>query len=108
MGKRIQLSNLIEAQIISPPFSIWVEYKGQKFDAEIDQHGLVYMDGKPYTSLSVAGGTARAIVSGKPADGLSYRRVNGWIFWSYTDDQGNNHKLDRLRKIYSYKNQTTV
>jgi hypothetical protein len=60
MSKRVSLENLIEANLINPPFPIWVKYKGQRFDAEIDQHGFVQMDGKPYTSLSLAGGTVRS------------------------------------------------
>lgn len=100
MGKRVSLEDLIEAKIIKPPFPIWVKYKGQKFDAEIDQHGFVQMEGKPYTSLSLAGGIVRAKISGKPSDGLAYRRVNGWTFWSYTNCKGSNLKLNCLRNAY--------
>ncbi len=101
MNKRVTLEDLIEAGIIKPPFSIHVGFKGRDFSAEIDKDGFVLLEGKRHTSLSVAGGTVRAKVSGKPKDGLPYRRVNGWTFWRYTDDDGDSQKMDKLRKQYN-------
>lgn len=98
--KRIKLADLIEARIITPPFPIHVNFKGKDFTAEIDPDGFVLMDGKRHTSLSIAGGIVRATVSGKPDDGLPYRRVNGWTFWRYTDAKGQAKPVDELRKKY--------
>lgn len=98
--KRIKLADLIEAGIITPPFPIHVNFKGKDFAAEIDPDGFVLMNGKRHTSLSIAGGIVRATVSGKPDDGLPYRRVNGWTFWRYIDAGGQVKPLDVLRKKY--------
>lgn len=100
MSKRVTLENLFEAGIVKAPLSIHVHFKGQKFSAEIDKDGFVLFDGKRHTSLSIAGGIVRAKVSGKPDDGLPYRRVNGWTFWRYIDDKGEIKKMDELRKQY--------
>ncbi len=98
--KRIKLADLIEAGIIKPPFPIHVTFKGRDFSAEIDSDGFVLMGGKRHTSLSIAGGIVRATVSGKPDDGLPYRRVNGWTFWRYIDAGGQAKPVDALRKKY--------
>nr|WP_298522519.1 hypothetical protein [uncultured Halomonas sp.] len=98
--KRIKLSALIEAGIIKPNFPIYVNFRGKDFRAEIDSDGFVLMNGKRHTSLSIAGGVVRATVSGKPDDGLPYRRVNGWTFWRYIDEDGQTKPLDNLRKKY--------
>lgn len=100
-GKRVKLADLIEAGIIETPFSIHVNFKNRSFSAEVDSDGFVLMDGKRHTSLSIAGGVVRAIVSGTPNDGLAYRRVNGWIFWRYTDENGQVRPMDVLRKKYN-------
>lgn len=102
-NKRIKLSDLIEAGFIKPPFPIFVRYKGVGFKAKIDQDGFVFLNGKRYTSLSISGGIVRATVSGKPADGLPYRRVNGWTFWKCKDSSGQIKPLNELRKRYASK-----
>lgn len=99
--KRITLENLIEAGIILPPFPIHVNFKGKNFTAKIDKDGFVLLEGKRYTSLSIAGGIVRALVSGKPNDGLPYRRVNGWSFWRYIDSNGEENRIQFLREVYS-------
>lgn len=100
MTKRVTLENLLNAKIIKAPFSIHARFKGQDFFAQIDKDGFVLLEGKRHTSLSVAGGIVRAKISGKPEDGLAYRRVNGWTFWRYIDDNGISKKMDYLRKLY--------
>lgn len=99
-ARRVKLADLIEAGIIKPPFPIHVSFKGKKFSAKIDKDGFVLMDGKRHTSLSIAGGIVRAAVSGKPDDGLPYRRVNGWTFWRFKDADGQSRPVDELRKRY--------
>lgn len=98
--KRIKLAALIETGIIKPNFPIHVNFRGKGFRAEIDSDGFVLMNGKRHTSLSIAGGIVRATVSGKPDDGLPYRRVNGWTFWRYIDEDGQTKLVDDLRKKY--------
>jgi hypothetical protein len=99
-GKRIKLVDLIEAGIIKPLFPIYVTFKGQDFTAIIDKDGFILIEGKRHTSLSVAGGVVRAQVSGKPSDGLPYRRANGWTFWKFKDKDGQSKQMDELRKRY--------
>lgn len=102
--KRIKLVDLIDEGFIKPPFSIHVNFKGKNFAATIDKDGFVLLNDKRYTSLSVAGGVVRASLSGKPKDGLPYRRVNGWTFWRYKDPSGQPQKLDEIRKLFIQKN----
>ena len=101
MTKRVTLEDLINANIIKAQFSVHVNFKGYSFSAEIDKDGFVLLEGKRYTSLSMAGGIVRAKISGKPKDGLPYHRVNGWTFWHYTDDSGKSKKVDELRKQFN-------
>jgi len=98
--KRIKLIDLIEAGNFKPPFHISVTFKGKHFTAKIDKDGFVLMNGKRYTSLSMAGGIVRSIVSGKSTDGLLYRRVNGWTFWKFKAKTGEIIPIDILRKQY--------
>lgn len=98
--KRIKLLDLIEAGTIKVPFLIHVNFKGKNFSAKIDKEGFVIMNGKRHTSLSIAGGIVRSSVSGKPADGLPYRRVNGWTFWKFNDSSNKEQPIDILRKQY--------
>lgn len=100
MGKRLRLIDLIEAGIITPPFKVYCCFKKHEFVAEIDQDGFLMLEGKRYTSLSVAAGVVRAKISGKPKDGLPYRRANGWTFWSYLDKKGQLQKMDNLREEF--------
>ena len=100
MSIRVKLEDLIEAGIIEPGFPIHAKFKGRNFSAVIDRDGFVLFEGKRRTSLSVAGGIVRAMVSGKPDDGLPYRRVNGWTFWRYTDVKGEIRRMDELRKRF--------
>ena len=98
MPRRITLQNLIDTHVIEVPFRIFGTFKGENFSAEIDKDGFILFEGKRYTSLSVTAGIIRAKLSGKPKDGLAYRRANGWIFWHYIDKHGNKKKVDELRK----------
>lgn len=98
--KRVKLVDLIEAGIISSPFSIHARFKGELFNATVDKDGFIIFSGKRYTSLSIAGGIVRASISGKPADGLDYRRVNGWSFWKFFDATKTERPIDDLRRIY--------
>jgi len=98
MPRKITLEHLIDNNIIEVPFKIFATFKGKNFSAEIDKDGFIIYDGKRYTSLSIAAGIIRAQLSGKPKDGLPYRRANGWTFWHYIDKNGNKRKVDDLRK----------
>ena len=101
--KRIKLIDLIEAGLIKPPFSIHANFKRKDFSAEIDKDGFVLLDDRRYTSLSIAGGMVRASLSGKPSDGLPYRRVNGWDFWKFKDSNGHMISINELRKQWIEK-----
>ena len=99
MAKRIKLTHLIEKGIIHPPFDIFACFKGHNFAAQIDADGFILLEGKRYTSLSLAAGVIRAKISGKPKDGLSYRRANGWTFWKYKTCDNDILSINALRKM---------
>lgn len=97
MMKRLKLIDLIDSGVIETPLKIHGNFKGKHFNAEIDKDGFVLLNGKRYTSLSLAAGAVRAEISGKPADGMPYRRANGWTFWKMKTPEGM-RALDHLRQ----------
>lgn len=104
MSKRLKLSDIIACGLITTPFKIHARFKGHNFIAKIDKDGFIVLEGKRYTSLSLAAGTIRAKISGKPKDGSPYRRANGWIFWKYTEGKKTysiNHLREKYRASYS-------
>jgi predicted type IV restriction endonuclease len=96
----ISLQQLIESGIVKPPQRILSHYKGQTLEARILRDGDVEYNGHKYSSLSVAGGVARVVVSGPPASGAAYYPTNGWTFWQYQDASGGLHPLDHWRELY--------
>jgi hypothetical protein len=93
-----KLSDLIEAGFIQTPLHLEREYKGVHLKAAIQEDGTVVVDGKPYNSLSTAGGMARKSVIGAPP-GRPYPQTDGWTFWRYPDPQtGELLEIDVLRQ----------
>jgi hypothetical protein len=54
-------------------------------------------NGKPYDSLSTAGGVARNSVAG-PFPGRDVPQTNGWTFWQLRRPDGRLVPLDDLRR----------
>jgi len=98
MSRRITLFSLIEKSVICPPTKIFAQYKKQNYEGTIDSDGFVLVNGKRYTSLSVAAGAIKASVIGLPSDGLRYRRANGWTFWKIIDAEGNMSPINDYRR----------
>ncbi len=67
-------------------FMIKKEYKGKEFSAWVRKDGRIKFEGKIYNSPTMAGIAAIG------------RRVNGWTFWKFKNDDGEWVKLDVLRK----------
>lgn len=72
--------------VVSFPVSIFARHKGKKHDALLLQGWKVQLNGKLYRKPS---GPAMAI-TGYP--------VNGWIFWRYRNERGDERPIDDLRK----------
>jgi len=97
---RVQVSDLIEAGLIIPPLELERRYKGVHLTATIQQDGRIVLDGRPYNSLSAAGGFARNSVIGAPRE-RPYHQTNGWTFWGYRDPEtGSLKEIDVLRQRY--------
>lgn len=99
----IQVSDLIQAGLIEPPFELETEYKGRRLSATVQTDGKVLVEGEIYDSLSTAAGMARKTVIGAPP-GREYPQTNGWSFWKYRNAiTGNLEEIDLLRQRYLNK-----
>jgi hypothetical protein len=93
----VTVQDLIAAGILRPPLDLEREYKGHHLEARIETDGSVNWGGELFSSLSTAGGAARASVIGKKKDGR-FPQTNGWTFWRYRDEGGKLHEVEALRK----------
>jgi hypothetical protein len=66
---------------------IFAIYKRQRYEAILHANNQVYYNGKVFRSPS---GAAGAITGGNG--------VNGWRFWRFLDDQGQERLIDHLRE----------
>ncbi len=73
---------------VSFPVSVFAHHKGKKYDALLLQDCKIQLDGKVYRSPSAA---AAAIA------GYRYP-VNGWRFWRYRNEKGEERPIDDLRE----------
>jgi hypothetical protein len=81
--------SLIEASHSTPcvkQHPVFARYKGRHFEAILLPDHCILWNGEKYSSPSSA---AKAITGGKS--------VNGWRFWRYLDDKGNEQLIDTLR-----------
>jgi len=103
----VSIQDLIAAGFIQPPLDLKKDYLGRRVTARVESNGRVTYAGKSYSSLSIAGGMARASVAGAPP-GKQYPHTNGWIFWRFEDQDGRLKALDELRQRYFQRKPTTV
>ena len=94
------LKDLLDAGLIQPGLELRKRYLGTDLRATVEPDGRVRVGSEVYKSLSIAGGAARVIAKGPPADGRRYYQTNGWSFWQYTDEAGRHHELDEIRQRY--------
>jgi hypothetical protein len=66
--------------------AVYARFKGQRYEATLYPDGRVRYSGKEYGSPSGAGKAA-----------IGYKTLNGWKFWRYLDDQGDEHYITDLR-----------
>lgn len=66
---------------------ILARYRGRRYDATLLPDRRVLFDGKEYGSPSGAGVTI-----------VPYDTLNGWQFWRYVDDKGEEHPISDLRE----------
>jgi hypothetical protein len=85
---RITINNLLEKGLVSSFQKIFVEYKNNKYEAEIQPNGKLKLlhNGKEYDSPSLA------------ATAITNTSVNGWVFWQVIDKKGSVSVIDDLRK----------
>jgi len=88
-GKHL-VRKMIEEGILYPGFKIYGKHKGKLYEAEILEDGQIKIinDGTIHTSLSKAAYHIRGI------------STDGWYWWRYKDEDGNEHEINELRQKY--------
>lgn len=99
----VTLEQLISSGILKPPVKLTKKYKGRDLEAKILSDGTVTCLGQKYTSLSQAGGAARAEVAGMGTDG-KLPATNGWDFWKYRCPDGTLEPISAARDEYLARN----
>ncbi len=97
-GSRCKLKDLLAAELIQPETTIFVEYKGTRYEAAVQANGTVLFEGKAYSSPSAAGGAVTA------KHGV--HAPNGWVFWNFTDSDGSSKPLESIRQQFCDQNPT--
>lgn len=85
--KPIEGRKPILADYVTGPLTLRARHKGRTLRAFVRKSGMIFFDGKHFTSPSLAG--ARAV---------KLRTCNGWTFWQYERAQGDWVSLNELRK----------
>jgi len=101
--RHMTLDQLVDAGLMRLPFAIEHHYRGVDLAARIEGVARIVFNGKPYDSLSTAGGVARNSVAG-PFPGRDIPQTNGWTFWQFRRTDGRLVPLDDLRReLYERK-----
>jgi hypothetical protein len=95
----VSVPTLIKAGLIHPPLDLSKYYKGHQLTARIETDGRVTCLGDTFNSLSLAAGVARKSIIGAPP-GREYPSTNGWMFWQFTDTDGERREIDVLRQRF--------
>jgi hypothetical protein len=95
--RHVTLDQLVEAGLMRLPFAIEHRYRGVDLVARIEGVARIVFNGRPYDSLSTAGGVARNSVAG-PFPGREIPQTNGWTFWQCRHPDGRLVPLDDLRR----------
>jgi hypothetical protein len=104
--RNVSVQELITVGLITPPLELEKTYLKQLLRARLEADGRVTYAGETYSSLSIAGGVARASIVGTPS-GRKYLQTNGWIFWQFRDKDGQLKRVDVLRQRYFERNAAT-
>ncbi len=88
--KRVTIKNLIDAGILKVGQVIYGWYRDKRYEARILRDGKIKLvhNGSEYDSPSAAG------------SGILHYAVDGWTWWLTTKENGEECKLDELRKAY--------
>ncbi len=96
INPKAELKQIIDAQILNPPFEVFATYRGQKQTARIERDGTLTFQSQKYQSLSGAGAAAKraaGYAGPKPA-------TQGWTFWKFIDDDGLGKPINALRRRF--------
>lgn len=85
------------------PRALTAPYRGTTLSARLEKNGTVSFAGESYTSLSQAGGAARASVIGLRKGG-KLPATGGWTFWRYRAPDGTEQEIDHARQAYLHAN----
>ncbi len=89
---RVSISDLLQAELLRPSSTLFVDYKGSRYESIIREDGAIEFEGNKYSSPSLAGGA----VTSKHG----VHAPNGWRFWQFNDPDGAPKQLDELRKQF--------
>lgn len=76
------------------PLTLSASYRGVRLEATVEATGEIRLGNETFNSPSLAAAAARR-QSGYTGSGKA--ATNGWIFWRFTDEDGNVKLLDTLR-----------
>lgn len=94
-GHSVSLQQVVEADLIKTPTTLFRKYKGKVLEALLNADGSVTFDGRNYTACSAAAAAARgSVIGGAPA-------TNGWTFWQFRNADNQKQTLDDLRQRFS-------
>ena len=91
---RITLKHLIDAGHLTAPLEIFAIYKNDRHTAQIENDGSISFNDNIYTALSSAGNSAKRL------SGTIDPKASGWDFWRFRDSDGQDKRIDELRKLY--------
>lgn len=96
VNPKVELKQIIDAGILTPPLNVHATYRGQTLTAQIDGDGSVIFGGRRHKSLSGAGNAAKrdAGYTGPRA------ATRGWTFWKFTDSEGHDRPIHALRRRF--------
>ena len=91
------MTDLINANLIKAGTTLFVEYKGIRYEGVLRGDGSVIVEDTIFKTPSAAGGAVTAKHNVSPP--------NGWAFWSFIDANGNTVVLDTIRQAYMKQNE---
>lgn len=96
-GPRCKMTDLLGADLIKAGTTLFVEYKGTRYEAVLQEDGTIIFEDTIFKTPSAAGGAITAKHNVHPP--------NGWAFWSFIDASGDAVLLETIRQAYVKQNE---